>query len=42
MIYDLKNNSKIEAKVYFNTCRQTTPGEYVTYKLLGYLDGYEK
>lgn len=38
MIFNLKVKEKMKVPVYYNNCRNVTPGEYVTYKLLGYLD----
>ncbi len=38
MIYNLKEKQKMKTIVFYNACRNVTSEEYVTYKLLGYLD----
>lgn len=38
MVFNLKVKEKMNVPVYYNNCQQMTKEEYVTYKLLGYLD----
>lgn len=38
MLVDLTTKEKRNVVVYYNTCRTINEEEYVTYKLLGYLD----